>query len=164
MAFDQDLHLLGASAIEDRLQDGVPETIATLAKADIKIWMLTGDKQETAINIAHSCRLISGNMSTLILDDDSLEVQVQLFTEVLVFRLCAFLFLCFSPFTSLFQRCTPNNLTGLSYANNFIQVQASSLTFIKKCGFPDNLSSCLSQRNCGCLNKLSRNIGCRQDG
>lgn len=43
--------LLGATAIEDRLQAGVPETIATLMRADIKIWVLTGDKQETAINI-----------------------------------------------------------------------------------------------------------------
>lgn len=42
---------MGATAIEDRLQAGVPETIATLMKADIKIWVLTGDKQETAINI-----------------------------------------------------------------------------------------------------------------
>lgn len=47
----QNLLLLGATAIEDRLQAGVPETIATLMKADIKIWVLTGDKQETAINI-----------------------------------------------------------------------------------------------------------------
>lgn len=43
--------LLGATAIEDRLQAGVPETIATLMKAEIKIWILTGDKQETALNI-----------------------------------------------------------------------------------------------------------------
>jgi P-type E1-E2 ATPase len=47
----QNLTLLGATAIEDKLQEGVPETIANLAKADIKIWVLTGDKQETAINI-----------------------------------------------------------------------------------------------------------------
>lgn len=47
----QDLMLLGATAIEDRLQAGVPETISTLMRADIKIWVLTGDKQETAINI-----------------------------------------------------------------------------------------------------------------
>lgn len=47
----QNLMLLGATAIEDRLQAGVPETIATLMRADIKIWVLTGDKQETAINI-----------------------------------------------------------------------------------------------------------------
>lgn len=58
--------LLGATAIEDRLQAGVPETISTLMRADIKIWVLTGDKQETAINIgegaesspcAHQCEL-----------------------------------------------------------------------------------------------------------
>lgn len=46
--------LLGATAIEDRLQAGVPETISTLMRADIKIWVLTGDKQETAINIGES--------------------------------------------------------------------------------------------------------------
>uniref|UniRef100_A0A8B9GD54 Phospholipid-transporting ATPase n=1 Tax=Amazona collaria TaxID=241587 RepID=A0A8B9GD54_9PSIT len=44
---EKDLLLLGATAIEDRLQAGVPETIATLIKAEIKIWILTGDKQET---------------------------------------------------------------------------------------------------------------------
>ena len=46
--------LVGASAIEDKLQDGVPNTIATLARANIKIWVLTGDKDETAINIGES--------------------------------------------------------------------------------------------------------------
>ncbi|KAJ8785656.1 hypothetical protein J1605_007253 [Eschrichtius robustus] len=51
---EKDLLLLGATAIEDRLQAGVPETIATLLKAEIKIWVLTGDKQETAINIGNS--------------------------------------------------------------------------------------------------------------
>ena len=46
---EQQLHLLGATAIEDRLQDGVPETIEDLKKAGIKIWVATGDKLETAI-------------------------------------------------------------------------------------------------------------------
>lgn len=41
------LQLLGATAIEDKLQDKVPETIELLSKADIKIWVLTGDKQGT---------------------------------------------------------------------------------------------------------------------
>lgn len=48
---EKDLILLGATAIEDRLQDGVPECIARLAKGGIKIWVLTGDKMETAIVI-----------------------------------------------------------------------------------------------------------------
>ncbi|KAF3836523.1 hypothetical protein F7725_029081 [Dissostichus mawsoni] len=52
---------------------GVPETIATLMKADIKIWVLTGDKQETAINIGYSCRLITHGMSLIIVNEDSLD-------------------------------------------------------------------------------------------
>jgi magnesium-transporting ATPase (P-type) len=49
---------VGASAIEDKLQDGVPDTIAMLLSADIRLWVLTGDKQETAIEIGRSCKLI----------------------------------------------------------------------------------------------------------
>ncbi|XP_014732813.1 PREDICTED: probable phospholipid-transporting ATPase VB isoform X1 [Sturnus vulgaris] len=51
--------LLGATGIEDRLQDGVRDTIVSLREAGIKIWMLTGDKQETAVNIAYSCKLLN---------------------------------------------------------------------------------------------------------
>jgi len=46
---ERDLRLLGATAIEDRLQDGVPEAIAHLKRAGIKVWVATGDKLETAI-------------------------------------------------------------------------------------------------------------------
>jgi phospholipid-translocating ATPase len=46
---EQHLSLLGATAIEDKLQDGVPETIADLKRAGIKVWVATGDKLETAI-------------------------------------------------------------------------------------------------------------------
>lgn len=49
---------LGATGIEDRLQDGVTDTIAALREAGIQIWVLTGDKQETAVNIAYSCKLL----------------------------------------------------------------------------------------------------------
>ena len=50
--------LLGATAVEDKLQKDVPETIYDLQQANIKIWMLTGDKFETAENIALSCNLM----------------------------------------------------------------------------------------------------------
>ncbi|KAI4821411.1 hypothetical protein KUCAC02_029345, partial [Chaenocephalus aceratus] len=60
---EKDLLLLGASAIEDKLQDGVPQTIEQLSKADIKIWVLTGDKQETAENIGYSCNLLQEEMN-----------------------------------------------------------------------------------------------------
>ncbi|XP_077216648.1 phospholipid-transporting ATPase 2-like isoform X2 [Tasmannia lanceolata] len=56
---EHDLEILGITAIEDHLQDGVPETIETLRKAGINFWMLTGDKQNTAIQIALSCNFIS---------------------------------------------------------------------------------------------------------
>ncbi|KAH8415892.1 hypothetical protein KR222_003038 [Zaprionus bogoriensis] len=67
------LRLLGATAIEDKLQDGVPETIQALLEAGIYIWVLTGDKQETAINIGYSCRLIKHSMDIIILNEESLD-------------------------------------------------------------------------------------------
>uniref|UniRef100_G3PES2 Phospholipid-transporting ATPase n=1 Tax=Gasterosteus aculeatus aculeatus TaxID=481459 RepID=G3PES2_GASAC len=59
---EQDMMLLGATAIEDKLQEGVPETIAVLSLANIKIWVLTGDKQETAVNIGYSCKMLTDDM------------------------------------------------------------------------------------------------------
>jgi phospholipid-transporting ATPase len=70
---EHDFTLLGATAIEDKLQDGVPETIHTLQTAGIKVWVLTGDRQETAINIGMSCKLISEEMTLLIVNEESAE-------------------------------------------------------------------------------------------
>uniref|UniRef100_A0A3B3VGL6 Phospholipid-transporting ATPase n=1 Tax=Poecilia latipinna TaxID=48699 RepID=A0A3B3VGL6_9TELE len=63
---ETDLMLLGATAVEDKLQDGVPHTIEQLAKADIKIWVLTGDKQETAENIGYSCNMLREEMEIFV--------------------------------------------------------------------------------------------------
>ena len=65
-AIERDLTLIGGTAIEDRLQDGVPDTIALLADAGIKLWVLTGDKVETAINIGFSCNLLSNEMDLIV--------------------------------------------------------------------------------------------------
>uniref|UniRef100_A0AAY4APN7 Phospholipid-transporting ATPase n=1 Tax=Denticeps clupeoides TaxID=299321 RepID=A0AAY4APN7_9TELE len=62
---EQDMMLLGATAIEDKLQEGVPETIAILSLANIKIWVLTGDKQETAVNIGYSCKMLTDDMTEI---------------------------------------------------------------------------------------------------
>lgn len=70
---ERSLFLLGATAIEDKLQDGVPETIHTLQDAGIKVWVLTGDRQETAINIGMSCKLLSEDMNLLIINEESKE-------------------------------------------------------------------------------------------
>ena len=56
------LSLLGATAIEDKLQIGVPDAIADLARAGIKLWVLTGDKEDTAINIGFACKLLRDDM------------------------------------------------------------------------------------------------------
>ncbi|KAJ0016643.1 hypothetical protein Pint_11592 [Pistacia integerrima] len=55
---EKDLILLGVAAVEDKLQKGVPECIDKLAQAGLKIWLLTGDKKETAINIGFACSLL----------------------------------------------------------------------------------------------------------
>ncbi|XP_061048221.1 phospholipid-transporting ATPase VD isoform X3 [Eubalaena glacialis] len=71
MRLENKLTLLGATGIEDRLQEGVPESIEALHKAGIKIWMLTGDKQETAVNIAYACKLLEPDDKLFILNTES---------------------------------------------------------------------------------------------
>jgi phospholipid-translocating ATPase len=80
---EQSLDLIGASAIEDKLQRGVPETIEKLRRANIRIWMLTGDKRETAINVAHSARICRASSDLFILDPSkgSLDSQLSAITE-----------------------------------------------------------------------------------
>ena len=71
---ENQLWLIGGTAIEDRLQDGVPDAISLLGKAGIKLWVLTGDKVETAINIGFSCNLLDNDMDLLLLkiEDENL--------------------------------------------------------------------------------------------
>ncbi|KRY36068.1 putative phospholipid-transporting ATPase ID [Trichinella spiralis] len=80
--------LLGATAIEDKLQDGVPETIANLIAANIKIWVLTGDKQETAINIGYSCRLLTVNLKEVFIVDGSKIDDVRFQLERIEQQIC----------------------------------------------------------------------------
>lgn len=68
---EKDLHLTGITAIEDKLQDGVPATISFIQQAGIKIWVLTGDKIETAINIGFSSALLTNEMTRAIIDGTS---------------------------------------------------------------------------------------------
>lgn len=84
---EQDLILIGATAIEDKLQDGVPQAIANMASAGIKIWVLTGDKQETAINIGYSCHLLTDDMVDIFIVDgferDEVLKQLSTFRETI---------------------------------------------------------------------------------
>lgn len=70
---EKDMFLVGATAIEDKLQDGVPDTIHTLQEANIKVWVLTGDRQETAINIGYSCKLLTEEMDLIICNEEEHE-------------------------------------------------------------------------------------------
>uniref|UniRef100_A0A8C6DRX8 Phospholipid-transporting ATPase n=1 Tax=Moschus moschiferus TaxID=68415 RepID=A0A8C6DRX8_MOSMO len=80
---ETNLHLLGATGIEDRLQDGVPETIAKLRHAGLQIWVLTGDKQETAVNIAHACKLLDHDEEVITLNAESQEACEALLDQCL---------------------------------------------------------------------------------
>jgi len=70
---ERNVHILGATGIEDKLQDGVPEAIESLRQADIKVWILTGDKQETAISIGYSCKLLTNDMTQIVINNNSKE-------------------------------------------------------------------------------------------
>ena len=77
---ESDLELLGLTGVEDKLQDDVKNTLEILRNAGIKIWMLTGDKVETATNIAISSKLVSRNQSIHHIQklDDILEAEDEL--------------------------------------------------------------------------------------
>ena len=82
--FEQDIYLLGATIVEDKLQDQVPETIRDLRLASIKIWMLTGDKFNTAKNIGLSCNLISNEMKLFTIkgeDGETVEQLIEVFSK-----------------------------------------------------------------------------------
>jgi phospholipid-translocating P-type ATPase (flippase) len=70
---EKDLDLVGITGIEDKLQEGVPEAIEELKKAGIKIWVLTGDKLETAINIGFACNLLNQKMARIIIEGNTFE-------------------------------------------------------------------------------------------
>lgn len=73
---EQNLYLLGATAVEDKLQDKVPETIDSLLRAGISVWVLTGDKQETAINIGYSTQLMVQGAPLIVLNESTLDVSI----------------------------------------------------------------------------------------
>jgi len=82
MEVEKDLHIVGITAVEDKLQIGVPDTIATLAKAGINLWVLTGDKRETAIEIGYSTKVLMPSMHLTEVADQGAEfVRAQCATE-----------------------------------------------------------------------------------
>lgn len=76
---EKKLVVIGATAIEDKLQDQVDETIKAFKDAGIKVWVLTGDKTETAINIGHSCKLLDKSQEVYVID---VETHDELLTRI----------------------------------------------------------------------------------
>lgn len=83
LRLETNLHLLGATGIEDRLQEGVPETITKLRQAGLQIWVLSGDKQETAINVAYACKLLDHGEEIITLNAESQEACAALLDQCL---------------------------------------------------------------------------------
>eukprot|EP00930_Biecheleria_cincta_P043976 TRINITY_DN3016_c0_g1_i2.p1 TRINITY_DN3016_c0_g1~~TRINITY_DN3016_c0_g1_i2.p1 ORF type:complete len:1440 (-),score=275.35 TRINITY_DN3016_c0_g1_i2:30-3953(-) len=67
---EQSIEIIGITAVEDKLQDYVAETISNVKRGGVKVWVLTGDKLETARNIGFSCSVLSENMEIIIMDTD----------------------------------------------------------------------------------------------
>ncbi|KAE9448045.1 hypothetical protein C3L33_20080, partial [Rhododendron williamsianum] len=78
---ERDLILVGATAVEDKLQKGVPQCIDKLAQAGLKIWVLTGDKMETAINIGFSCSLLRQGMKQICITSLNIDTSAQDFRK-----------------------------------------------------------------------------------
>uniref|UniRef100_A0A8C9YTG9 Phospholipid-transporting ATPase n=1 Tax=Sander lucioperca TaxID=283035 RepID=A0A8C9YTG9_SANLU len=91
---ERDLHLLGATGVEDKLQDKVQETIEALRLAGIKVWVLTGDKHETAVSVSLSCGHFHRTMNILELLQQLISAPVLI--DLLMF--CSFLTLSSSFF------------------------------------------------------------------
>jgi len=66
--FERQFDLIGSTAIEDKLQEDVDKAISAMKEAGIKVWVLTGDKIETAINIGYSCQLLNEKMELYLID------------------------------------------------------------------------------------------------
>ena len=65
---ESNMTLVGSTAIEDKLQEEVKETIEAFKETGIKVWVLTGDKVETAINIGYSCGLLNNQMKQYVIN------------------------------------------------------------------------------------------------
>lgn len=78
---EQNLELIGSTAIEDRLQDEVPDTIQFMKSAGIKVWVLTGDKVETAMNIGVAAGLLDSQMELHMIDEGLIGEGLQGFLD-----------------------------------------------------------------------------------
>ena len=126
LQIEKDLHIVGATAIEDKLQVRVPETIATLEKAGIKLWVLTGDKRETAVEIGYSTNVLTSKMHLIEVPDTGIkQVRTQMAME--------FIRLVKSGKLSQYQRVVLNNSGEMTRKQRNKQRLANIQFLIGKC-------------------------------
>lgn len=65
--YEKEFKYLGITAVEDKLQEGVPATLATLNKSNIRFYILTGDKIENTIELAHAAHVIQDKMKVILI-------------------------------------------------------------------------------------------------
>uniref|UniRef100_UPI00398F0378 phospholipid-transporting ATPase VB n=1 Tax=Pristiophorus japonicus TaxID=55135 RepID=UPI00398F0378 len=129
LRLETNLKLLGATGIEDHLQDGVPDTIEALREAGILTWVLTGDKQETAVNIAYACKLLNSKDFIFTLNSENQETCESLLDCILkevrecngVNRTTSKLTVNFAPVSSAFKPTTKPSF-GLVIDGNTLNV------------------------------------------
>ncbi|XP_012454367.1 phospholipid-transporting ATPase 1 [Gossypium raimondii] len=138
---ENNLHILGASGIEDKLQQGVPEAIESLRTAGIKVWVLTGDKQETAISIGYSSKLLTSKMTQIIINSKSMESCRKSLEDAIIMSK--------KPTTTSAISGTTNNTGGTSGAGSTpiaLIMDGTSLVYI----LDSELEERLFQLSCNC--------------
>jgi magnesium-transporting ATPase (P-type) len=130
LEIEKDLHVVGATAVEDKLQSGVPDTIATLEKAGIKLWVLTGDKKETAIEIGYSTKVLTPSMHLTDFADQGVDyVRAQCAME--------FMRLVKAGKLPLYQKVAIDQSNhGCSWENFFFAIGKRWRSFLQSCRFP----------------------------
>ncbi|XP_045447755.1 phospholipid-transporting ATPase IF-like [Melitaea cinxia] len=118
-ALEAGLALLGATAVEDTLQDDVAGTIAALRRAGLRVWVLTGDKVETAVNVAQSCAHISENDKRLFLvgieNNEDLEANFAVCLQTLAEP-------SYKDLTLIIDGTTVSNILGTTYESVFVDI------------------------------------------
>uniref|UniRef100_A0A2P2MFY6 Phospholipid-transporting ATPase n=1 Tax=Rhizophora mucronata TaxID=61149 RepID=A0A2P2MFY6_RHIMU len=128
---ENSLRILGASAIEDKLQQGVPEAIETLRTAGIKVWVLTGDKQETAISIGYSSKLLTSKMTQIIINSNSKESCRKSLEDALA--------TCKKPMTVSGTSNNSEGLSGFAASPVALIIDGTSLVYILDSELEDQL-------------------------
>ncbi|KAL4705339.1 hypothetical protein ACJJTC_006825 [Scirpophaga incertulas] len=118
-SLERELTLIGVTAVEDCLQDDVADTLASLRRAGIKIWVLTGDKVETAINVAQSSAHISENDRRMFLigveDEEAIQAHLDECKKILAET-------SYKDVTLIVDGTTMTQVLDTPYASDFVQI------------------------------------------